>query len=277
MRLLSTAVLLFLFYSLTFAQEKKLPDILIPDAASKAVAERMGAKVFKLLPSGMFYEWPWPDKEEDFKIGIRGGGSYFSFISGSHSYGSDMQIQLLGSRLTVVSDLGFFADLGRRDLSTIDATSAEAEFFRSYKPPTYLKEISGEGEKLYNGENGMLTLTSIIQWKAQSSYLLRLIRFEKSDILVAFQIIRADKNGALTIVWKKINELPLPFVLYASDDDLWQQIEVVRVKENIHCSDFVVKDNILIFLTFNENNRSLQNALNRYGIRRRYDHPELRQ
>jgi hypothetical protein len=119
MRLASLCVSLIFLSSLTLAQSEKLPDILKPDAASEAEAQQIGTDVFKLVPRNTFPDSHDPSfeyKDEGNPIGIRGGGSFFSFATGLHSYNKIAEIKLeLGQLATGFAgyDYGFWLMLVR--------------------------------------------------------------------------------------------------------------------------------------------------------------------
>jgi hypothetical protein len=121
----------------------------------------------------------------------------------------------------------------------------------------------------------MLEFNRYVRPSAGDTYLLRVIALEKNDTTVAIKILKIDRDGSMTIAWNRIAQLPTPFVLYISDQELWKVIEDVRVKENIACGEFIVKDNVLTFLgPWNDNNGKLENALNLHGVERRYRQPD---
>ena len=103
MRLISTIALLFLLSSVTFAQNENLPEILKPNAASQAAAQRLGAKVLKLLPYKVFNKWPWREsvKNESNPSGLSGGGSFYSFTNQSHSFNRKLEIRRLANNAPV--------------------------------------------------------------------------------------------------------------------------------------------------------------------------------
>src|SRR6478672_7251150 len=236
MRIVSLCVLSLYLSSLTLAQPEKLPDILKPDAESEAEAQRIGANVFKLVPWGMF-----PDsldtilqyKDEGNPIGIRGGGAFYSFANGLHSYNKIPQIALQHENLITGfagNNFGFLVDLGPSDLQDIE-TSPGANFFVSYKLPLYERDLkigSIHGQRV---DELAMTLQGYLPAKIDHSYLLRAIDWDQADTVVAFKILKIDKNGSLTIVWKKIADLPKPHYLYMPDEELRQKVEAVIAEE----------------------------------------------
>lgn len=283
MRPIPISFLFILFCSFAFAQTEKLPDILKPDAASEAEAQRMGAKVFKLLPYEMFNTWPGPasTKDEDYPLRIRGSGNNYSFTNESHSYNKGPEIDLYGPlRLSsALGEIAFFADLGNRDLSTVDSASAEAEFFLKYRLPKYRHDLNAERTKFSEGvhESGLLFRNSIYPVSQGDSYLLRSIITEKSDIFVAFQILRIDRDGSWTIAWKKLADFPKPIVLWMSDEELQSKVDAIIAEENIIGVNILVKDNDLYSLGPNHRDAGkVEATLVRRGINFRGAGGEIR-
>lgn len=281
MRSVSLCVLFIILSSVTLAQSEKLPDILKPDAASEAEAKRMGANVFKLVPRGMF-----PDptmnsyKDEENPIGIRGGGGYFSFTTGLHSYGKTPQIGLDDHGRFGVGFYGicygFFANLGQRDLSDIDSNSPEAKYFLSYRLPLYESEFSQEIKAVQGRRVDQLVLERYIPAKAGDTYLLRAISWEDADTLVAFRVLRIDDDGSATIAWKKLADFAKSVLLSMPDGELQQKVDAVIARENLSDIKVTVKDNWLYIqgpvASFNELNRALRTN----GIRYRGETRESR-
>ena len=271
MRIASLCVLVLFLSSLTLAQSEKLPDILKPDAESEAEAQGIGANVFKLVPRGMF---PDPSmnayKDEDNPIGIRGGGYYYSFATGLHSYNRTPEIALERGNLSsgfYGSNFGFMADVGPCDLQDIE-NSPEAKFFVSYELPLYERDLkigSFHGRRV---DELAMTLQGYLPAKIDHTYLLRAINWDQADTVVAFKVSKIDKNGSLTVVWKKIADLPKPHFLYMPDEELRQKVEAVIAEEKLVEIEFIVKDNWVIYIKgSNTNLNLLSKALRSRGIR----------
>ena len=86
MKLVLGAVFFFLLSSFALAQAGKLPEILRPTLADESEAHSLDVGVFKILPRGMFQTTFNDYKDENNPIGIREGGAFYSFTTGSHSY-----------------------------------------------------------------------------------------------------------------------------------------------------------------------------------------------
>jgi hypothetical protein len=46
--------------------------------------------------------------------------------------------------------------------------------------------------------------------EVDSSYLLRSISYDRSDVLVGFKVVRKDSDGSLVIAWKLLNKFAVP-------------------------------------------------------------------
>jgi len=273
MRIVSLCVLFIFLSSLTLAQSEKLPDILVPDAESEAEAQRIGANIFKLVPRGTFPDSLDPVlqyKDEGNPTGIRGGGSYFSFATGLHSYNKVPQISLDHGILSTGfsgNNFGFLVDLGPCELQDIEY-SAGANFFASYKLPLYERDLNIETVHSTRVDELAATLQGYLPAKIDHTYLLRAIDWDLADTVVAFRVVRIYKDGSLTIVWKKIADLQKPHYLYMSDEELRQKVEAVIAEEKLVEIGFIVKNNWVIYIKgSNTNLNLLSKALRSRGIK----------
>jgi hypothetical protein len=194
------------------AQSTKLPEILTPDTYLRSQAENEGISVFKLVPRGMFKDPDGSYSDRDNPIGIRGGGAFYSFSTGSHSYNKIPQIMLESDNFgTGFSGLnyGFLIDLGIAPVTAVTADMAELEFLTSYKPPTIIADIRNEQYKSRIETKGFAycrRLPVIIG----HTYVLRAIGYDEADVLVALNVVGKGDDGSLTIAWKKLAEFSKP-------------------------------------------------------------------
>ena len=275
MRFASLCVLFIVFSSLTLAQSEKLPEILKPDAASDSEAQRMGANVFKLVPLGMFKDPSTSATDEANPIGFRGGGAFYSFSTGSHSYNKTPQIQLYDTSAKFSTgfagmDYGFFVDLGARDLTAIDLNAVETQYFLTYQSPVLEKDIRTEYHSSHGRHIGGFRTYQFLPAVAGHTYLLRAFNFPEADTLVALQVLKIDNDGGTTIAWKRLADFPEPYFLYLPDEELTAKINAVIAEEKLTGIEFTVKDNWVVYIKgSNANINSLHNALNSRGIRYR--------
>lgn len=257
MNLIFTTVLLVILSIGAFAQTEKLPEILRPDAFSESEALRMGAKVFKLVPNGMFKD-PDPDtfKDKDNPIGIRGGGHVYSFLNESHSFNKYPQISAESVRGEIEINgygRGVFTGLGSRDLADIDASLPEAGYCFSYKLPKLRKDLIEQDKVLDAVRSGPLMHWEHGSLSVGNTYIVRTIELERFDAVFAIQILRKDLDGSITIAWKKLAEFSIPFVLNMPDKELQEKVDAVIAEEGLVGVRIIVKDNHLHHLGPNYN------------------------
>ncbi len=214
-------VSIFLFVSIAAAQEltreQKLQkidelnnqikllenDVIAPTIKDLRQAQKEGFDVVRILPRERYEN----------KFITQGGGSYFSFTTGSHDYQKIAQIGLEQNKLKVGfagADYGFITDLGETSLADITEETAEVNFLINYKPPTNEPEVRFEQSKANNYQTNGLTYKTYVPAVVAHSYILRAISFDRADILVAFKVYRKDTDGSLIIFWKSIKNFEKP-------------------------------------------------------------------
>jgi hypothetical protein len=260
------------FFPCARAQAEKLPVSLQPDVVSQAEADRVGGKAFKLLPKKMYPDRADSYKDEDNPIGIRGGGAYYSFSTGSHSYNRMPEIAgdngLTSLAYAGMIGISFFADLGPRDLSSISETTPEAEFFLSYKPPLLGKDCQHERDLLYSRKIGDIPISQQIRIKYGDVYLYRSMIWEHADVVVAFEVLKKDPDGSITIVWKNLATLPVPIVLEMSDQEMQKKVDAIIAEGKYVDHHVVVKLNWLYFVgPNNDQDDAIEAAIQKKGIR----------
>ena len=180
------------------AQIKTLEtDVILPDAKDFKQAQKENVDVFRLMPREKY----------DGKLTIRGGGAFYSFYRKSSEYGQGSDIGLEQNFLSLIfagADYGFIYDLSDVPLADVSKDTAEAGFLLEYKPPTRESEVRIEQRKAADYEGGSVRYKSRISAVVGHAYLLRSIIFDRSDIFVAFKIVREDADGSLIIFWKTL-------------------------------------------------------------------------
>lgn len=269
MKILRIGLLCLLSTVATFAQTETLPDVLKPDPADEAEAAAMGAQVFKLVPFGKFKDKQNSYSDEDNPIGIRGGGAFYSFSSRSHSYNKTPDVMDYPGVLStgMLASISFLADLGDGDISMLDNSSPEVQFFLSYTPPKLRGEVTPKRKRLSGQKVGRVTIDGSLRAFPRHVYLLRSITLERADIAVAIKILRIEPDGTMTIAWKALAEFPMPFVLEMPDKDLQQIVDDIIAKERYLGTRIVVKDGHLYSLgpSF-AHDLDVENTLSRRGI-----------
>ncbi len=235
--------LVLLFVSISFSQElsreQKLQkidelngqikileaDVLLPSAKDLKQAAKQGFEVFRLMPREKY----------DHKLTINGGGAYYSFTRKTSEYGRGSDISLEQNNLTVGfagADYGFIYDLGTIPLSEVSENTVEANFLLNYKPPAKESEVRNEAQKAYNYEADGLIYKSRVPDVIGNTYLLRSIEFDDWDILVAFKVIRKDKDGSLIIFWKFLKQFEKPTFIRSEQSYLNNAVNFISVKSS---------------------------------------------
>lgn len=156
-----------------------------------------------------------PREKYDGKLALRGGGAYYSFARLTHEYGYGSDIEFQRGDLSVGfagADYGMLAKLGDVQLEDVTLENSLVNNLAQYKPPTFEPEARAEHRKLseetYSKKDAVYKtrMTGIVG----STYVLRSINYDNSDVLVAFKIIRQDEDGSLILAWKMLKKYPTP-------------------------------------------------------------------
>jgi len=142
-------------------------------------------------------------------LGVRGGGAYFSFHTGSHSYNDqpDVGLQMDTFRTGFYGGAtGYVLDVGDIPLPGPVATRAPESFDQRMAAAwAHLWASADSNEKghdaAYDARARELELRDAAPAVVQHTYLLRAIITGEHDILVAFRSVATDDDGH-TIVWR---------------------------------------------------------------------------
>ncbi len=235
------------------AQAVKSRDILIPSESAVAEAEKLDAKAFKLLPRFTFEAANNSSKDEDNPLGVRGGGSFYSFSTGSHSYNKIPQILLEKSKDVFVSgfygdNYGLIKEVGSVSFSSISSDDAEVYVLSNYTPPRPIAEIRSEHQRLVgmSRETGF-EYRGTHRIAMGKTYVLRTISFNEADLLVAIKILHKLPDGSLELAWRKLREYPIPRPQYFTDDELREKLLSILAKEYFSGISGEVNENEITF------------------------------
>ncbi len=259
MKLVLAFAILVLLTSDYFGQNTTLPEILRPDAFAESEAKRLDAEVFKILPRGTYENPAGTYKDEENPLGIRQGGSYYSFTKGSHSYNKIPQIGLEQGNIQVGfygGNYGLMADLGSISLSDVSDQLPVTMFLLGYVPPKYYKNIYEEAGRAHKIEANGQVFSRRLPAFERHTYLLRAISFDEADKLVALQVISKEKDGSVTIVWKSIKDFDVPRMMRQTEDELRAKIVEIMNKPEYSTVEFIIKDDVV----------TLRGALGNYQI-----------
>lgn len=163
--------------------------------------------LIRLLPREKF------DSTRDNKgLTITGGGAYYSFTRLTHEYGYGSDIGLEQGYLSTGfagADYGIMTNLGDTPLENV--TSEAVPFLVSYSPADDLPKARIEQRKWGEGTTADGTNYSRrLLVKENSTYLLRSVNYDTSDVLVAFRVVRVDNDDSATILWRLLKKYPTP-------------------------------------------------------------------
>ena len=147
---------------------------------------------------------------------MRGGGAYYSFSRLTHEYGFGSDIELDHGRLSTGfagADYGLLTDLSDTPLENVSLESAAGQVFANYSPAEDEPRARIEQRRTSEGatSNGVSYKRSQ-QVRLNSTYLLRSVNYGRSDVLVAFRIVRIDNDDSVTILWKQLKKYPTPYL-----------------------------------------------------------------
>ncbi|HSE34012.1 MAG TPA: hypothetical protein VLA93_20735 [Pyrinomonadaceae bacterium] len=109
------------------------------------------------------------------------------------------------------SSVGLLVSLGDVPLQTITETTPGASAIAEFQAPRNQEEerryihACREGFELHG-----FVYRSSLPATVNNTYVLRSINNKRADILVALRIVRADENGSLTMLWKRLKVNPKP-------------------------------------------------------------------
>lgn len=166
--------------------------------------------LIRLLPREKFDR----DANKAAALTIRGGGAYYSFVRLTHEYGYGSDLELYAGYLSVGfagADYGMLTTLDGVRLEDVSTELPGGMFLARYKAVTNEPDARIEQRRFGTG-----TVIDGVSYKERlpvevgATYLLRSINFEKSDVLVAFRVVRQDTDGSLIIAWKMLEKYPTP-------------------------------------------------------------------
>ena len=179
-------------------------------AASAEFLKQPDTGLVRLLPRETYDQFP----DKPAKLMIRGGGAYYSFTRLTHEYGYGSDIELDSNYLSVGfagADYGMVQKVGDVALEEISIDLPNSRFISTYKPPTLEPEVRSEQRRFSVGALVDDTLyKNRVRVETNATYLLRSISFDRTDVLVAFRVVRKDTDGSVIILWRLLKKYPKP-------------------------------------------------------------------
>jgi len=167
--------------------------------------------LIRLLPREVFDESP----KKASPLTVRGGGAYYSFSRLTHEYGYGSDIELQQNYLSVGfagADYGMMFNLGDVNLDDLTLENPDVQRMAAYVVPSAVREARAEAMRLgqpaaIEGGDGFRSRLPV---KVGTTYILRSFDFGRSDVLVAFHVVRKDSDGSVIIAWKLLKKFPKP-------------------------------------------------------------------
>jgi hypothetical protein len=206
--------------------------VLTKGALAPAEADRLTyAKFLAQSNTGLVHLLPRLNKNSKFAqpdaVKINGGGAYYSFYHLSHEYGFGSDLEL--STITKYygpkemppdhnfqtgfagADYGLMTNIGDVPIESVSRDDPSGEFMLNYRPPREEQRARCEYRMLGAGlQYGGRLYANRMPIQTNSTYLLRSINYETSDVLVAFRVVRQDPDGSVTLVWKLLKNFNRP-------------------------------------------------------------------
>ena len=156
-----------------------------------------------------------PRETYEKKLSVNGGGAFYSFGRLTHEYGYGSDISLEQGKFSVGfagADLGFLLDLGDTAIESVNQNNSKLNFLLEFTPPSQEPKARKQQQKASTGfssDDGQFYINRL-EAKDHTTYALRSINYGRSDLLVAFRVVRKDEDGSVIIAWKFIEIFPVP-------------------------------------------------------------------
>ena len=166
--------------------------------------------LIRLLPRETY------DKQNLNGMTVRGGGAFYSFKDRNHEYGNSSDISLEQGILSTGfagANYGMLASLGDVRLETVTLETAAAQVLGQYARAE--DEPHARIEQRRTSDGGTIDGVSYKRrqsLKLNSTYVLRAVNYDASDVLVAFKVVRIDNDDSATILWKLLKQYPTPYL-----------------------------------------------------------------
>jgi len=181
-------------------------------AAYKELLSQPDTGLIRLLPREVYESEVY--KKNQKTLTIRGGGAYYSFATLTHEYGYGSDLELSSGYLSVGfagADYGMLIDLGEVSLDEITSDYPGARSLADYAAAKDESQARAEHRQIQAGRilDGA-TFQSRLPVKIGSTFLVRSINYDYTDVLVAFRVARKDIDGSVIIAWKLLKRFPKP-------------------------------------------------------------------
>lgn len=164
--------------------------------------------IIRLLPREKFDSDTY--KKNTKTLSIRGGGAYYSFARLTHEYGYGSDLEFDSGYLSVGFagfGYGMLLKLGSVQLTDITVEYPGVKYLATYEAAASETEARIEQRRFMAGtEIDGSIFKGRVPLEVGSSYALRSIDNDRSDLLVAFQVVRKDDDGSAIIAWRLLKK-----------------------------------------------------------------------
>ena len=109
------------------------------------------------------------------------------------------------------ADYGFLVNLGKVPLDKVTLEHEGVKYLASYVPPSAEPEARAEFQRARTGFNKAgFGYKSILPVLTNNTYVLRSINYRRSDVLVAFSVVRMEGDASVMLLWKQLKRFSTP-------------------------------------------------------------------
>jgi hypothetical protein len=144
----------------------------------------------------------------------REGGSYYSFTKLTNEYGYGSEIGLEQGNLKVGfagADFGFLVTLGDVPVESVTEEDAGVRLLSAFNTPSLEPDAREQQRRSSTGfEAEGFIYRGFQTASVNTTYVLRSVSYNVSDVLVAVRVTRKDEDGSLILAWKILRKFPVP-------------------------------------------------------------------
>jgi hypothetical protein len=186
-------------------------------AVYKELLSQPDTGLIRLLPREVYESEVY--KKNQKTLTMRGGGAFYSFARLTHEYGFGSDLMLEGGYLSIPAagaGYGMMIDLGDVSLDEITKDYPAALSLAAYEaakdePQARIEQRQVQVGRILDG----VTYKNRVTLKLGTTFLLRSIDYDDTDVLVAFRTVRKDTDGSVIIAWKLLKRFPKPALMRA--------------------------------------------------------------
>ena len=174
--------------------------------------------IFRLLPGGK-YEFKGVVNVGELgtlPVPIRGAGAFYSFTKMRHEFDRWSDISLQDGQILATDtheSIGTITPHGTDALNSLTLNSQGVDYLATRPTPTLFADAVTEFKRLHAGYRvGNFTYKNSLPAILDTTYVLRSIKYNRADTLLAFRIIRVAEDGSLTILWKGLQKFQPPYL-----------------------------------------------------------------